>query len=271
MKRTRTFRALGVATLAAVSLSYVGLSWAGDPPASSGNGTTAKSGKSDKFEKPEVEFIKSPNFTEAQRGKGKINYIIIHTTECSTKIAISTFLDQTPGHRVSAHYIVGKNGKIVQMVQDKDQAWHAGVKLYNEEAIGIEHEGKAAENGWTEAQVRASAKLSRWLCHEYGIAVDRKHFLGHQEIAPKRKSDPGPFFQWDLYLKLIGDPRTKADLDAPKKTSTPEPAPAAAPAPKSDDSPPQESTPKPDEKKDDAAKSDAAGDPSKSDGASKPE
>lgn len=224
MSPARTFRALSLAAFVAGSLTFLGRSWAGDPPTVPDKETPAKPGKTDKIEKPEVEWIRSPNFTEAQRGKGKINYVIIHTTECSTKIAIATFLDQTPGRRVSAHYIVGKDGKIVQMVHDKDQAWHAGVKLYNEEAIGIEHEGKAAENGWTEAQLRASAKLSRWLCHEYGVPVDRKHFLGHQEIAPKRKSDPGKFFDWELYLKLVADPAHKVDLSAPKEAAPKEAA-----------------------------------------------
>jgi N-acetyl-anhydromuramyl-L-alanine amidase AmpD len=169
--------------------------------------------------KPEVEFMESPNFTKDERGKGKINYVIIHTTEGSYQSAVNWF--KTTKSQVSAHYIVGFDGKIAQMVKDKDRAWHAGVKLYNEEAIGIEHEGHAAKNEWTEKQFRASADLTRWLCHEYGIPIDRKHILGHQEIAPGRKSDPGPYFKWDLYLALIKDPKTKIDLSSPKKEETP--------------------------------------------------
>jgi len=103
------------------------------------------------------------------------------------------------------------------MVKDENRAWHAGVKLYNAEAIGIEHEGHAAKNEWTEKQFRASADLTRFLCHEYGIPIDRKHIMGHQEIAPGRKSDPGPYFKWDLYLELVKDPKAKIDLGAEKK------------------------------------------------------
>jgi N-acetyl-anhydromuramyl-L-alanine amidase AmpD len=163
----------------------------------------------DKVEKPKCEFVESPNFNEDTRGKGKINYVIIHTTEGTKKSAVNWFLNKAS--KVSAHYVIGHDGTITQMVRDKDRAWHAGVKLYNEEAIGIEHEGFAAKNTWTEAQVRVSAQLTRWLCHTYGIPVDRKHLLGHMEIAPGRKSDPGPYFDWDLYLKLIKDPKTKVD------------------------------------------------------------
>jgi len=165
-----------------------------------------------KIEMPAVEFIESPNFTKDERAKGTINYVIIHTTEGSYKSCVEWF--KTTKSQVSAHYVVGFDGKIAQMVKDKDRAWHAGVKLYNEEAIGIEHEGHAAKNEWTEKQFRASADLTRWLCAEYGIPIDRKHILGHQEIAPGRKSDPGPYFKWDLYLALVKDPKTKIDLGA---------------------------------------------------------
>jgi N-acetyl-anhydromuramyl-L-alanine amidase AmpD len=168
-----------------------------------------------KPQKPECEWIESPNFTAMDRAKGKINYIIIHTTEGTQKSAIEWF--KTKKSQVSAHYIVGQDGKIVQMVKDKDRAWHAGVKLYNDEAIGIEHEGHAAKNEWTEKQLRASADLTRWLCAEYGITIDRKHLLGHNEIAPGRKTDPGPYFNWDLYLALVKDPKTKVDVTAPVK------------------------------------------------------
>jgi N-acetyl-anhydromuramyl-L-alanine amidase AmpD len=209
-------RAALCAGLFAAGVIFLGHALAGDPPSSPEKEKPKAAEKSDKIEKPECEFVESPNFTKAERAKGKINYIIIHTTEGTAKGARSWFL--TTKSQVSAHYIVGHDGKIVQMVQDKDIAWHAGVHLYNQEAIGIEHEGHAAKNEWTEQQVRASAKLSRWLCHTYGIVVDRKHLLGHQEIAPGRKSDPGPFFDWELYLKLVKDPAAKVDLTAPKKT-----------------------------------------------------
>ncbi len=167
-----------------------------------------------KIEKPKCDFVESPNFNKDERGKGKINYIIIHTIE-GTKDSCISWFKQTKS-QVSAHYVVGFDGSITQMVKDKDRAWHAGVKLYNEEAIGIEHEGYAAKNGWTEKQLRASAELTRWLCHEYGIPIDREHLKGHCEIAPGRKTDPGPYFKWDLYLALVKDPKTRIDLSEKK-------------------------------------------------------
>ncbi|HZV02676.1 MAG TPA: peptidoglycan recognition family protein [Planctomycetota bacterium] len=168
-----------------------------------------------KVEKPKCDFQESPNFTKDDRGKGKINYIIIHTTEGSQKSAVSWF--KNTKSQVSAHYVIGFDGSIVQCVKDKDRAWHAGVKLYNEEGIGIEHEGHANKNEWTEKQFRASADLTRWLCQEYGIKIDREHIKGHCEIAPGRKEDPGPYFKWDLYLSLVKDPKTKIDLTAETK------------------------------------------------------
>ncbi len=185
-----------------------------------------------KIEKPKVEWEASPNFTPDERGKGKINYVIIHTVEGTHKGCVSWF--KTEKSKVSAHYVVGFDGKITQMVKDKDRAWHAGVKLYNEEAIGIEHEGFAAKNDWTEKQVKASANLVRWLCHEYGIPIDRKHLLGHTEIAPKRKKDPGPYFNWDLYVGLVKDPKASLEAWWKKKPEEGPPAPAA-PEPKKSD------------------------------------
>lgn len=188
----------------------------------------------DKIEKPSCEFIESPNFTKDERAKGKINYVIIHTIEGTQKSCIGWF--QNKKSQVSAHYVIGFDGKVVQMVKDANRAWHAGVKLYNEEGIGIEHEGHAAKNEWTEKQFRASADLTRWLCKEYGIPIDRKHIMGHQEIAPGRKSDPGPFFKWDLYLELVKDPKAKIDLAGEKKADKPE---KAEPEKKADEAEPK--------------------------------
>jgi N-acetyl-anhydromuramyl-L-alanine amidase AmpD len=202
-------RALSCALSSSLVVLFLARARAQDPAASPEKEKPASAPNSTKIVKPECNFVRSPNFTEGQRAKGKINYIIIHTVEGSAKGCVDWFL--TPKSKVSAHYVVAKDGKITQMVEDKDLAWHAGVHLYNQEAIGIEHEGFAAKNLWTEAQVRASAQLSRWLCHTYEIPVDRKHLLGHCEIAPGRKTDPGPYFDWDLYLKLIKDPNAKIE------------------------------------------------------------
>jgi hypothetical protein len=167
------------------------------------------------LKKPPCRWDPAPHYTKTS-GR-KIRYIIIHTIEGSILSAVRWF--KNPKSRVSSHYIVGFGGETVQMVRDEDIAWHAGVRLYNVEGIGIEHEGYAAKNLWTKRQYMASAHIAAWLCRKYGIPVDRRHLLAHSEIAPGRKSDPGPHFDWDGYLKLVRDilrrgGSAEVDLDA---------------------------------------------------------
>ena len=146
----------------------------------------------------------TPALHRTPRKSREIRYIVIHTIEGTARGCISWF--QNPTSKVSAHYVVDHDGGIVQMVRDQDVAWHAGVREYNDHGIGIEHEGYASKDLWTPEQMRASARLARWLCKRYGIPVDREHLRAHSEIAPGRKRDPGPHFDWDLYLRLIREP-----------------------------------------------------------------
>lgn len=141
----------------------------------------------------------SPNFTE---GKSReIKYILIHTVEGSLKGCVSWF--KNAESKVSAHFVVGFSGDIVQMVKEADIAWHAGIWKMNTESIGIEHEGYASKDLWTNEQYEASATLVAYLCKKYGIPIDRKHLLGHSEVTPGRKTDPGPHFDWDRFLTMI--------------------------------------------------------------------
>jgi hypothetical protein len=143
---------------------------------------------------------KTSNFTP---GHGPYQYIIIHTIEGSLQTGINTFLSEPK----SAHYLIGRDGTIVQMVREADTAWHAGTSppnpVLNSNSIGIEHEGSASDPNFpTEAMYQASAALVRYLADKYGIPKDRDHILGHQEIKPT-KGDPGPYWDWDYYMKLI--------------------------------------------------------------------
>lgn len=122
----------------------------------------------DKVTKPLVEFISSPNFTPGRNGTD-INSIIMHNTDCSFQAAINTFLDETPGKRVSAHYIVSREGKIVQMVKDSDTAWHA--RSSNQSSIGIEHEADKFHQGITRPQEKASIALVKYLIKTYNISL----------------------------------------------------------------------------------------------------
>ncbi|MBI4617360.1 MAG: N-acetylmuramoyl-L-alanine amidase [Planctomycetes bacterium] len=165
-------------------------------------------------EKPAAEWVPSQHFTPAE-GR-PVRYIVIHTIEGSYEGCLRWF--QNPKSKVSAHFVVSFDGRIAQTVREEDVAWHAGVRLYNDEGIGIEHEGYAAKDGWTAREYEASARLARYLCRRYGIPVDRTHLLAHSEIAPGRKEDPGPHFDWDRYLALI---RSGDETQPPARAGTP--------------------------------------------------
>ena len=126
--------------------------------------------------KPAVKsFIESPN-SSSRNGVG-IDMIVLHCSTAPTvEGTIQWFLNRNS--RVSAHYVVDKNGDIYQMVRDDCSAWHA--KTANLRSIGIEHVSLAADR-LTDAQSRASAELVRWLAAEYGIPS--ANVVGHR-FAP---------------------------------------------------------------------------------------
>lgn len=139
------------------------------------------------------------NYRLANRKKGDINLIVIHTTEATTlESTISWF--KNPDSDVSSHYLIGPKGKIIQMVREKDIAWHA--REYNDISIGIEHVGKTNNPNWAAKEMyQASAELVRHLTQEYGIPRDRSHIKGHDELH--NKTDPGKFWDWDLFMSLV--------------------------------------------------------------------
>ncbi|MBE7481929.1 MAG: N-acetylmuramoyl-L-alanine amidase [Polyangiaceae bacterium] len=145
----------------------------------------------------------SGNYTNASRGAAQINYVIIHTTQGSYAGAISWFKNSSS--KVSAHYVIrSSDGQITQMVDDADIAWHDA--CFNSQTIGIEHEGWVADPGkwYTEAMYKSSAKLTRWLCDQYGIPKDKKHIMGHGEAPDcSDHTDPGSGWNWAHYMDLV--------------------------------------------------------------------
>lgn len=140
-----------------------------------------------------------------RRGRNaRINFVIIHTVEGSALGAVSWF--QNPRAEVSAHFVVAHSGTIYQCVAESNTAWHAG--WINDASIGIEHEGYAGRNTWTDAQYRASAAITRYVCARYGVPRDRQHILGHREVRGATHTDPGPFFNWAYYMRLVNDSNT---------------------------------------------------------------
>ena len=113
--------------------------------------------------------------------------------------------------RVSAHFFIRRDGALVQFVSCNDRAWHAGVSSWrgrercNDFSIGVELEG-ADDVPYTTRQYAKLAALLRALRHRYPVAAA----AGHSDVAPGRKTDPGPAFDWDRLARLTGTPRLPA-------------------------------------------------------------
>ncbi|MGI5212502.1 N-acetylmuramoyl-L-alanine amidase [Plantactinospora sp. CA-290183] len=145
-------------------------------------------------------------------GRQKIEYIVIHDTEGSYDTTLRLVQDPT---YVSWQYTLrSADGHIAQHVRAKDVAWHAGNWYVNAKAIGLEHEGFAAQGTWyTEAMYRTSAKLVRYLAARYDIPLDRQHIIGHDNVPGTIPStvagmhwDPGPYWNWSHYFDLLRAP-----------------------------------------------------------------
>jgi len=122
--------------------------------------------------RPDVTWIESPNFTPG-RGLATIDSIVCHNTDGSFESAIDTF--KTESSAVSAHYIVARDGRVVQMVLEKNTAWHAGDRAMNRRSIGIEHEADKNHTGLTPEQEKASLDLIGYLVGKYNIGLSYIH------------------------------------------------------------------------------------------------
>lgn len=111
--------------------------------------------------------------------------------------------------RVSSHLLIDRAGLVTQYVSLRDRAWHAGTSCFagreacNDFSIGIELEG-CDDVPYSEAQYRTLANVTRLLQHHYPD-ITQDHIVGHCDIAPDRKTDPGPAFDWTYYRSLLED------------------------------------------------------------------
>ncbi|HCU51990.1 MAG TPA: N-acetylmuramoyl-L-alanine amidase, partial [Micromonosporaceae bacterium] len=164
-----------------------------------GNGTNPGNyGQYDKANRPEQQ---------------RIEYIVIHDAE--GYYASTTQLAQRASYPASWHYTMrSTDGQTAQHLKVNDVGWHAGNWYVNAKAVGIEHEGFAAQGTWyTETMYRTSAKLVRHLAFSLGIPLDRQHIIGHDNvpgITPPRVGamhwDPGPYWNWSHYMDLLRAP-----------------------------------------------------------------
>lgn len=120
--------------------------------------------------------------------------------------------------KVSAHFLIRRDGELIQFVPCARRAWHAGESSWrsrsrcNDFSIGVELEG-TGEAPYTGAQYERLAALTRALKERYPIA----HIAGHSDIAPGRKSDPGPSFDWARYRGLLKARSAAARAGRPKR------------------------------------------------------
>lgn len=148
----------------------------------------------------------SPNFDDRRAGK-KPAYIIMHYTGTKTaEEARDRFLDPAPNDkvgRIAPHYMINGDGSVLQFMPEEKRAWHAGVSFWrgetdlNSVSIGIEVWNPGHEFGYTDflpAQIDAVIELCQGIMQRWDIPPE--NVLGHADIAPGRKIDPGEKFPW---------------------------------------------------------------------------
>jgi len=170
----------------------------------------------------QIPFVASPNYSSRS---ASVDQILIHLMQGSFEGTISWF--KNSASKVSSHYLVSRQGELIQMVRLSNKAWHAGT--HNSRSIGIEHEGRddnSHSTYVTEEEYKASAKIVKWLAESYGIPKihrDAYHdengnftpwslkrpdlarlsgILGHHDCNGKEFC-PGPHWNWSHYMELL--------------------------------------------------------------------
>lgn len=168
----------------------------------------------------EARFVPSPNFDARPEGSA-IDLLVIHSISlppgqfggsdieqffCNKlNFAINPQYQEIKDLKVSAHVLIRRDGELIQFVPLHQRAWHAGQSYcegrtrINDFSIGIELEG--ADNvPFADLQYESLVNLTRAVSKTYP-AITSSRIYGHSDIAPGRKTDPGPFFNWQRYLK----------------------------------------------------------------------
>src|SRR5471030_561571 len=151
-----------------------------------------------------ADVVPSPNHDERKQGRAP-DLILLHYTGMATGEAALQRLC-APDSKVSSHYVVFENGRIVQCVPETLRAWHAGVSAWagetdiNSRSIGIEIVNPGHEFGYSDfplRQIAAVISLCKTIITRRG-PISAERILGHSDVAPARKQDPGEKFPWDL-------------------------------------------------------------------------
>ena len=168
-----------------------------------------------------VHHCPSPNFNE--RPDGEVSLLVIHNISLppgqfatgKVQAFFQNRLDVTEhpyfegikALRVSAHFLIERDGQITQFVSCLDRAWHAGISSFegreacNDFSLGIELEG-TDDQPFTDAQYQALIALTRQLQQHYP-QITPQRICGHSDVAPGRKTDPGPCFDWVRFRREL--------------------------------------------------------------------
>jgi N-acetyl-anhydromuramoyl-L-alanine amidase len=164
--------------------------------------------------------LPSPNFDARSPASASIDLLVIHNISLppgqfggpfiadlfcnSLNYTLDPYFEQLQQLRVSAHFLIRRDGALLQFVSVNHRAWHAGTSSFggrlacNDFSIGVELEGTDFE-AFTSVQYAVLARLTRGLRKRYPVT----DVAGHEHIAPVRKTDPGPFFDWSLYQQMV--------------------------------------------------------------------
>lgn len=154
-----------------------------------------------------LKTVRSPHYNDRT---GSVQMLVLHATATRNLAQTWTYLvDSKAPNRVSAHYVIDRDGQIYQLVADDKRAWHAGVSAWpgmgndiNGVSIGIEFQCPVNKNktlgGFTQKQIASGIRLCRLLCKRYKISPE--NVVGHSDIAPGRKQDPGILFPWEQFV-----------------------------------------------------------------------
>lgn len=167
--------------------------------------------------------VPSPNYNQRPQGT-EIQLLVIHNISLPPSQFGGGYIEKffqnqldwnehpyfqtIEGMQVSAHVLILRTGEVLQFVNFNERAWHAGRSSYlgkaecNDFSIGIELEG-SDDQPFSELQYQALSQVTHALRQAYPKIAS--HIAGHSDIAPQRKTDPGPYFQWQKFRDLLRD------------------------------------------------------------------
>lgn len=168
-----------------------------------------------------IDYIVSPNCDDRPNGQ-QAEVVIVHAISLPPEQfggpyieqlfcnqlnpADHPYFEEIKNHKVSAHLLIRRNGELIQFVPFNRRAWHAGEsecegrKSVNDFSIGIELEGSDREVFET-VQYERLAEVVQILIQNYSL-LSRQRIYGHSDIAPGRKTDPGPYFDWNYFARV---------------------------------------------------------------------